>query len=80
MQKRLEEDLCLAVSHVPQTTQSVKGLDWTCFAHSVAYQGWGGGGEKEQEREREVPSTENRKLWLFSFKPGVRQNKAACFT
>ena len=30
--KRLEEDICWIVSHVPQTTQSVKGLncvDWS---------------------------------------------------
>ena len=29
LQKRLEEDLCWIVPHVPSTTQSVKGLNWT---------------------------------------------------
>ena len=28
LQKRLEEDLCYIVLHVPPTTQSVKGLNW----------------------------------------------------
>ena len=28
-QKRLEEDLCWTVPHVPPTTQSAKGLNWT---------------------------------------------------
>ena len=29
LQKRLEEDLCWIVPHVPPATQSVKGLNWT---------------------------------------------------
>ena len=35
LQKRLEEDLCWIVPHVPLTTHSVKGLNWTklnCFS------------------------------------------------
>ena len=29
LQKRLEEDLCCIILHVPLTTQSFKGLNWT---------------------------------------------------
>ena len=36
LQKRLEENICWFVCHVPPTTQSTKGLDWTELPHTPA--------------------------------------------
>ena len=35
LRKRLEEDLCWIVPLVLQTTQSVKGLNWTCYRQEI---------------------------------------------